>query len=79
MENFKLQDLQKEEFKILLEIDRICKKHNIKYFAFNPKEIISYEEETVVDNVETVEEVVEAPPVTEATEEINKETPEESK
>lgn len=32
MGEFSLRDLQHEEFEILLEIDRICKKHNIKYF-----------------------------------------------
>lgn len=32
MKEFSLRDLQNEEFKILLEIDRICQKHNIKYF-----------------------------------------------
>lgn len=32
MEDVNLRDLQKEEFEILLEIDRICKKYGIKYF-----------------------------------------------
>lgn len=32
MKEFCLRDLQNEEFKILLEIDRICRKHGIKYF-----------------------------------------------
>jgi len=32
MKDINLKDLQKEEFKILLEIDRICKKYDIKYF-----------------------------------------------
>lgn len=32
MKAINLRDLQLEEFNILLEIDRICKKYNIKYF-----------------------------------------------
>ncbi len=32
MKNLNLRDLQLEELDILLEIDRICKKHNIRYF-----------------------------------------------
>lgn len=44
----------------------------------NPKEVITYEEETVVDAVETVEEVVETAEATEAVE-TKVETPEESK
>lgn len=32
MEGFNIKDLQKIELEILLEVDRICKKHNIRYF-----------------------------------------------
>ncbi len=32
MEKFDLRGLQEAELEILLEIDRICKKHNIRYF-----------------------------------------------
>ncbi|MBQ8762663.1 MAG: LicD family protein [Clostridia bacterium] len=32
MDNTLLKDLQKVELEILLEVDRVCKKHNIKYF-----------------------------------------------
>ena len=32
MDNELLKELQKVELEILLEVDRVCKKHNIKYF-----------------------------------------------
>ena len=32
MNNEELRKLQEYEIKILLEVDRICKKHNIKYY-----------------------------------------------